>query len=111
MYLRSRLLLEDNLLLVTLDEPTGTEQRAALAESVDQLVSEHRLAGLALGPAAGTAAAVSVALRTYRHWAKDGIPMTVARYSAAVRYLIRAVIAGLTLPWRAQSKAMSTASK
>ncbi|MFF0549672.1 hypothetical protein ACFYUL_11995 [Streptomyces sp. NPDC004311] len=90
MYLRSRLLTDDNLLLVTLDEPTGTEQRAALADAVDQLVREHQPAGLVLtlGPAAGTAAAVSVVLRTYRHWA--ALPMAVATPPAAVRYQIRA---------------------
>ncbi|MFE5488904.1 hypothetical protein ACFQ8S_02805 [Streptomyces virginiae] len=92
MNLRSRLQIEDNLLLITLDEPIGTEQRAALAQAVDQLVGEHRPAGLVftLGPAAGSAAAVSVILRTYRHWARIGIPMAVATPPAAVRYLIRA---------------------
>ncbi|MFE5488950.1 hypothetical protein ACFQ7Z_03120 [Streptomyces virginiae] len=92
MRLCSRLQIEDNLLLITLDEPIGTEQRAALAQAVDQLVDEHRPTGLVfiLGPAAGTAAAVSVILRTYRHWAKIGIPMAVATPPAAVRYLIRA---------------------
>ncbi|MFE5627358.1 hypothetical protein ACFQ8S_35500 [Streptomyces virginiae] len=33
---------------------------------------------------------MSVVLRTYRHWAKAGIPMAVATPPAAVRYLIRA---------------------
>ncbi|WP_328738302.1 hypothetical protein OHA91_00925 [Streptomyces erythrochromogenes] len=92
MRLCSRLQTEDNLLLITLNEPIGTEQRAALAQAVDQLVGEHRPAGLVftLGPVAGTAAVVSVILRTYRHRAKTGLPMAVATPPAAVRYLIRA---------------------
>ncbi|MFH7598039.1 hypothetical protein WDV06_23500 [Streptomyces racemochromogenes] len=92
MDLRSRLLVEDNMLLLTLEEPVGTEQRAALAQAVDQLVDEHRPAGLVLtlGAAAGTAATVSVVLRAYRHWAAAGLPMAVATPQAAVRYLIRA---------------------
>ncbi|MFF3728156.1 hypothetical protein ACFYYM_38000 [Streptomyces erythrochromogenes] len=92
MHLRSRLLIEDNLLLATMDEPLDTHQRAALAQAIDQLIGEHRPAGLVLtlGPAAGTAAAVSVILRTYRHCSKEGMPMAVATPPAAIRYLFRA---------------------
>ncbi|MGW6981109.1 hypothetical protein ACWGE1_16910 [Streptomyces sp. NPDC054932] len=92
MELHSRLLLEDNILVATAHEPVGTEQRAALAGEIDRLIDEHRPAGLvaALGPAAATAAAVSVVLRLYRHHASNGIVIAVATPPAAVRYLIKA---------------------
>ncbi|MFE5678671.1 hypothetical protein ACFQ7B_12040 [Streptomyces erythrochromogenes] len=92
MELHSRLLLEDNILVATVHEPVGTEQRAALAGEIDRLIDEHRPTGLvaALGPDAATAAAVSVVLRLYRHHAGSGIVMAVATPPAAVRYLIKA---------------------
>ncbi|MFE7183453.1 hypothetical protein [Streptomyces erythrochromogenes] len=65
MDLRSRLLLGDNILVVTVHDHVGTEQRATLAGDVDRLLDEDRPAGLvaALSPAAASAAAVSVLLR------------------------------------------------
>lgn len=65
---------------VTVHDPVGTEQREALARELDRLINEHRPACLvaALGPAAGTAAAVSVVLCLYRHRADTGVVMAVA---------------------------------
>lgn len=92
MELNSRLLIEDNLLLISVHEPVTTEHRADLARAIDQLLAEHHPCGLVieLGPASGTAAAISVILRHYRHSTAAGVPLAVATAPAAVRYLIKA---------------------
>ncbi|MFD6885313.1 hypothetical protein [Streptomyces sp. NPDC059957] len=91
MDLHSRLLLDDNILIVTVHDPVTTEQRAALTEAIDLLLGEHRPSALviSLGPAAGTAATVSAVLRTHRHCTDHGIPMAAATPHPATRQLIQ----------------------
>ncbi|WP_407841342.1 hypothetical protein ACE1OC_40925 [Streptomyces sp. DSM 116496] len=91
MDLHNRLLLEDNILIITIHDPVATEERAALTEAIDLLIDEHRPAALVitLEPAADTPAGVSVVLRTHRHCTENGIPMAAAAAHPANRYLIK----------------------
>ncbi|MFC9816995.1 hypothetical protein ACFVJM_33600 [Streptomyces virginiae] len=92
MDLLSRLRLEDNLLVISVLDPVTTESRAVLSREIELLLAEHRPAGLviALGPQAGTTAAVSTVLRVWRHCAVEGVPVAVATPVPAVRHLIQA---------------------
>ncbi|MFD6888023.1 hypothetical protein [Streptomyces sp. NPDC059957] len=91
MDLHNRLLLDDNILIITVHEPVASEERAALAQAIDLLIEEHHPAALVitLDPDAGTPAAVSVILRTHRHCAEHNIPMAAVTPHPATRYLIR----------------------
>lgn len=91
MDVHSRLLLDDNILIVTVQDPVTTEQRAALTGAIDLLLGEHRPAAvvISLGPAAGTAATVSAVLRTHRHCTDHGIPVAAATPHPATRHLIQ----------------------
>ncbi|MFE4257894.1 hypothetical protein [Streptomyces sp. NPDC056883] len=91
MDLHNRLLLDDNILIITVREPVATEERAALAQAIDLLIGEHHPAALVitLDPAAGTPAAVSVILRTHRHCTDNNIPMATVAPHPATRFLIQ----------------------
>ncbi|MFF3214266.1 hypothetical protein ACFYYB_26790 [Streptomyces sp. NPDC002886] len=91
MDLHNRLLLDGNILIVTVHEPVATEERAALAQAIDLLIDEHHPAALVitLGPAAGTPAAVSVILRAHRHCTENTIPLVAVTPHSATRYLIK----------------------
>ncbi|MFF3214338.1 hypothetical protein ACFYYB_27205 [Streptomyces sp. NPDC002886] len=91
MDLHSRLLLDDNILIITVHDSVDTEERAALTEAIDLLIEEHHPAALVitLEPAAGTPAGVSVVLRTHRHCTEIGIRMTAVAPHPATRYLIK----------------------